>query len=103
MISRGYINLQHIASEWNFADILTKNWAYQSRYCELIQPLFPHVGNTATLFLDDTLELDVAIDEGMIFGIQVGSEKRSSGPMPEVGEQAARVCSTAYTIKDEIE
>ena len=101
MISRGYINLQHIASEWNFADILTKNWAYQSSYRELIQPVFHHSGNTAALFLDDTLELDVAIAEGSIFGI-LKSEKRSSGPMPE-GEQAARVCGTAYTIKDEIE
>ena len=86
MISRGYIKLQNKASEWNFADILTKHWAYQSSYRELIQPVFHHSGNTVALFLDDTLELDVAIDKGMIFGIQVGSEKRSSGPMPEVGE-----------------
>ena len=82
MISRGYINLRHIASEWNFSDILTKNWSYQSSYHELIQPVFHHSGNTAALFLDDTLELDVAIEEGTIFGIQVGSEKRSSIPMP---------------------
>ena len=102
MISRGYINLQHIASEWNFSDILTKNWAYQSSYRELIQPVFHHLGNTTALFLDDTLELDVVIKEGSIFGIQVGSEKRSSVPMPE-GGQAARVCGMAYTIKEEIE
>ena len=101
MISRGYINLQHIASEWNFSDILTKNWAYQSSYRELIQPVFHHSGNTAALFLDNTLELDVAIEEGSIFGI-LGSEKRSFGPMSE-GEQAARVCGTVYTIKEEIE
>ena len=103
MISRGYINLQHIASEWNFSDILTKNWSYQSSYHELIQPVFHHAGNTAALFLDDTLELDVAIEEGSIFGIQVGSEKRSSVPMPEGGGQAALVCGTAYTIKEKIE
>ena len=64
MISRGFINLQHLASEWNFADILTKNWSYQSSYYELIQPVFHHSGNTAALFLDDTLELDVSIAEG---------------------------------------
>ena len=77
MISQGYINLQHIASEWNFADIVTKNWAYQSSYRELIQPVFHHLGNTAALFLDDTLELNVAIAEGSISSI-LGSEKRSS-------------------------
>ena len=102
MISQGYINLQHIALEWNFADILTKHWDYQSSYRKLIQPVFHHSGNTAALFLDDTLELDVAIEEGSIFGIQVGSEKRSSGPMLE-REQAARVCGTVYTIKEEVE
>ena len=100
MISRGYINLRHIASGWNFSDILTKNWSYQSSYRELIQPVFHHAGNTAALFLDDTLELDVAIEEGSIFGIQVGSEKWSSVPMPEGGEQAARACGTAYTISE---
>ena len=56
MISRVYINLQHLASQWNFADILTRNWSYQSSYYELIQPVFHHSGNTAAAFLDDTLE-----------------------------------------------
>ena len=101
MISRGYINLQHIASEWNFPDILTKNWSYQSSYRELIQPVFHHARNTAALFLDDTLEVDVAIGEGSIFGI-LGSEKRSSRPMPE-GEQPTRVCGAYDTLKEELE
>merc|ERR1712161_34131 len=77
MISRGYINLQHLASEWNFADILTKNWSYQSSYYELNEPIFHHSENTAALFLDDTLEVDVSIAEGSIFGI-LGSEKLSN-------------------------
>merc|ERR1712161_111672 len=94
MISRGYINLQHLASEWNFADILTKNWSYQSSYHELIQPVFHHSGNTAALFLDDTLELDVSIAEGSIFGI-LGSEKWSAQPAHE-----ARVCGKLNTIKE---
>ena len=42
MTSRGYINLQHLLSEWDFADILTNNWSYQSSYFELIQPVFHH-------------------------------------------------------------
>merc|ERR1719491_604461 len=77
MISRGFINLQHLASEWYFADMLTKNGSYQSSYYKLIQPLFHHSGNTAALFLDDTLEVDVSIAEGSIFGI-LGSEKLSN-------------------------
>ena len=28
MISQGCINLQHLASKWNFSDILTKHWSY---------------------------------------------------------------------------
>ena len=86
MISQGYINLQHIASEWNFSDILTKNWSYQSSYQELIQPVFHHAGNTAALFLDDTLKVDVAIAEGSIFGI-LGSKKSVSKSLDGV-----RVC-----------
>ena len=92
MISRGYINLQHLASEWNFADILTKNWSYQTSYHELIQPVFHHPGNTAALFLDDTLELDASIAEGTIFAI-LGSDKRSAQPGLE-----ARVCGKLNTI-----
>ena len=76
IISQGYINLQHLASRLNFADILTKNWYYQSSYHELIQPVFRHPGNTAALFLNDTLEVDISIAEGSIFGI-LGSDKSS--------------------------
>ena len=96
MISREYINLQYLTSEWNFADILTRNWSYQSSYHELIQPVFHRSGNTAALFLDDTLELDVSIAEGTIVGI-LGSEKRSNQPMTE-----ARVCGKLNTIKEDL-
>ena len=57
MIACGYINLQHIKSECNIADILTKHWGYQGTY-ELIRPIFHFGGNTAGLYLDDTLEVD---------------------------------------------
>ena len=52
-IIRGYTNTQHIASDYNFADILTKHWIYQGTYKELIQPIFYHERNTAALFLDN--------------------------------------------------
>ena len=61
MLSRGYINMQHIASKWNFSDISTKHWSYQSSYHELIQPVFHHFGSTVALFFDDILEVDVFI------------------------------------------
>ena len=88
MISQGYINLQHLSSEWNFAHILAKNWSYQSSYYELIQLVyvFCHSGNTAALFLGDTLEVDVSIVEGSVFGI-LGREKRSEKSMNGI-----RVC-----------
>ena len=92
MISQGYINLQHLASEWNFADILTKNWSYQSNYQELIQPVFHHSGNTAALFLNNTLELDVSIEPGTMFAI-LGSDKLSAQSKPEM-----RVCGKLNTI-----
>ena len=90
MISRGYINLQHLASnlasKWNFSDILTKHWSYQSSYHELIHPVFHHAGNTAAMFPDETLEVDASIAKGTIFGI-LGSEKSLSQPMNRI-----RVC-----------
>ena len=81
MISHGSINLQHLASEWNFGDVLTKNYSYQSNYHELMQPVFHHNGNTVALFPDNTFESDVSITEESIFGLS-GSEKRSAQPMP---------------------
>ena len=48
-----------------------------SSYHELIYPAFHQAGNTAALFLDDTLEVDVSIAEGSIFAI-LGSEKLSN-------------------------
>ena len=63
----------HITLKYNFADILTKHWDYQGTYYELIQPVFQHEGNTAALFLDDTLKVDASIneEEGMRFSILV--------------------------------
>ena len=55
MISQGYVNMLHIAFKYNFADILTKHWGHQGTYYELTQPVFHHEGNTATLFLDNTI------------------------------------------------
>lgn len=69
MVVQGYINMQHIVSTYNISDTLTKHLSYQSRYHELIQHVFHHAGNTAALFLDNTLELDDSMDKGTIFGL----------------------------------
>ena len=63
----------HIAFKYNFADILTKHWDHQGTYYELIQPVFHHEGNTAALFLDNTIKVDASINDiesgNMVFGI----------------------------------
>ena len=75
MVARGYINMLHIISKYNFADILTKHWGYQGTYYhELIQPVFHHVGNTANLFLDNTLEVDASFNPEEMIGI-LGSDR----------------------------
>jgi hypothetical protein len=60
LIACGYINLQHLKSKCNIADILTKHWGYQSTYA-LIRPTFHFGGNPAALYFDDTLEVDCSI------------------------------------------
>ena len=81
----------HIETKYNFADILTKHWGYQGTYYELIQPVFHHVGNTAALFLDDLLEVDISIDinDNIKFGI-LGSE-RTSSPLLVVGQTVVQI------------
>ena len=60
----------HIASKYNFVDILTTHWSYQGTYHKLIQPVFHHERNVVALFLNDTLEVDPSINEekGTRFG-----------------------------------
>ena len=53
MIAKRFIALHHIRSENNIADVLTKHWSKNSVYT-LLKPIFHHVGNTATLFEDDS-------------------------------------------------
>ena len=79
----------HIETKYNFADILTKYWGYQGTYNKLIQPVFHHKGNTASQFLDDTLEVDASINEDdskLIFDI-LGSDRTLCQP-----QNKTRVC-----------
>ena len=52
MIARGFIALTHTSSESNLADVVTKHWSHRSVY-DLLRPVFHHVGDTATLYIDD--------------------------------------------------
>ena len=56
MVACGYINMQHVKSEYNFADFLSKHWSYQSTYPWLIRPLTHHCGDTR-----DLLECDAPV------------------------------------------
>ena len=47
----GFINLQHIGSESNVLDILSKHWGYQTIQ-ELLIPIFHFEGNTNNLYYD---------------------------------------------------
>ena len=81
MIAQEYINMLHIKTKYNFTDILSKHWGYQGKCIELIQPVFHHEGNTVALFLDNTLEVNVSIDDEdkTRFGI-LGSDRTLPQP-----------------------
>ena len=53
IIAAKYINLQHINSEFNIADIVSKHWSYQSVYDNILRPLFHFEGDTGLLADDD--------------------------------------------------
>ena len=59
MISAGYISLNHIPSNDNISDILSKHWGYIDVYRSTLKPLFRHSGNTEDLYdNNDPLCLD---------------------------------------------
>ena len=53
MIAKGFIAIHHLRSENNLSDILTKHWSHNSVY-NLLKPIFHHIGNTASLYTDDS-------------------------------------------------
>lgn len=57
LIACGFINLQHINSEPNVSDILSKHWGCISS-CLLLKPIFHFEGNTGALYIDDTLDVE---------------------------------------------
>ena len=58
IISQGWINLQHISSDYNASDILTKHWGYNVVWKTILRPLMHHQGDTRILTEDDTALVD---------------------------------------------
>ena len=74
MISREFIALNHLCSENNLSDILTKHWSHTSVY-NLLKPAFYHRGNTADLYEDDMPEcLDSIIEDRQLDTAQTNGE-----------------------------
>ena len=55
-ISKGFIELVHIASEFNAADILTKHWSYQASYPNILRPFLFYSGNVGNLYDNDEID-----------------------------------------------
>ena len=58
IIATSYINLQHLKSKFNLADVVSKHCLYQSVYEGLLKPVFYFEGDTGQLFEDDLLYVD---------------------------------------------
>jgi hypothetical protein len=53
MVARKFIALHHLGSHSNVADVLSKHWSHGSVY-SLLRPIFHHLGDTGTLYTDDS-------------------------------------------------
>ena len=58
VIPARYINLQHLKSKFNLADVFSKHWLHQSVYKGLLKPVFYFEGDTGHLFEDNLLYVD---------------------------------------------
>ena len=52
-IAMGYCSMVHLKSEFNIADIVSKNWGYNKVWNLLLKPLFHTIGDTANLYVND--------------------------------------------------
>ena len=62
IIAARYINLQHLKSKFNLANVVSKHWSYQSVYKGLLKPSFYLEGDTGHIFEDDLLYVDKYIN-----------------------------------------
>ena len=45
--------IQHLKSEFNIADIVSKNWGHNKVWNLLLEPLFRTIGDTANFYVND--------------------------------------------------
>ena len=52
MVAQGFINIAHILSDYNLANILLKHWSHQALYKNLIKLLLHFHGDTDDLIVN---------------------------------------------------
>ena len=60
MIASGFLNMQHLCSEYNVSDICSKNRDYQSAWKQILQPIFHWSGDVSNLIEHDPIHVQVA-------------------------------------------
>ena len=61
LISKDFINLIHIASEFNASDILSKYWEYQRLYDNILKPFLHYKGNIGNLYINNETDFQYLI------------------------------------------
>ena len=64
MVSQGFINMSHIPSEYNLANILLKYWSYQSLYENLIKLILHYHGNGDEYLMANTIDISSFSQDG---------------------------------------
>ena len=52
-----FINLQHVSSEWNMANVVSKHWSYQKVYNNILKPVLHYKGNTKVLVIRGIMDV----------------------------------------------
>ena len=56
----------YIKSDFNCSNVLTKHWGYKTVWQHILKPLFYYAGNIGNLMYDDTLLVDILIDDTVL-------------------------------------
>ena len=65
----------HLKSEFNIADIVSKNWGYNKVWNLLLKPLFHTIGDTANLYVNDDPSMFNIIPAKDSYGDKMGNDK----------------------------
>ena len=66
MVAQGFINIAHIPSEFNLADILLKHWSHQAAYNNLIKLLLHYHGDVNEFYTHDSVDLSHLSHDGFV-------------------------------------